>query len=444
MIDALARRLWESPLLSPWRGRSRRRQAELADAFAALAARHDETTVRLDRLWESVSQMRAGMQRIEDLVTMRPGDAGGDAPDRRPATGIRIAMAPDFDDFMRQVEVNYRDLAAPFSDYRRLVTALADRRGDLELLPVTGFADRRPGPDEPSVVTLRHDIDADPVTGLRCARHLAREGVPGTFYLLPTAGYYGRYEAGRFLRNPRLVGWVRGFIVAGAELGVHNDALGLSATGLVDGAEALVAELDWLRSQGAVVRTTAGHNSAPSQGAENMEVFRGRVLWTRTDAAPTPPELPLAALDEATLGLTAEGTFAVPRPDADPAAAEAFCRVTPPGIRDAGWMRTYLLDNPCLDWDVDLQCWQVGRDEWVIGGRPGRPGRPGDGLDGGPGTPVFEHMVGLERVLSTLDAHARGCRILFVLHPAYVRGPEPSAPGVVPGRRTRDAIPESV
>jgi hypothetical protein len=252
---------------------------------------------------------------------------------------------------------------------------------------------------------LRHDVDNDPDTALRMARHLASRGVAGSFYLLHTAPYYGRFVDRVLVRNPELAGWVRGMIVAGCEIGVHNDAFGAELTEGVKGPAALVAEIDWLRSQGAVIRGTVAHNSAPAYGAANSEVFVGRRLgpWSGSGGR----RLPLEAIREDEHGLAYEGTFAVPRPDADVGEAERFVRdCAGAGLRSETWMRRFLLDNPTCRWDVDLQVWVIGRDEWVVAGRTD-------------GTPVFRWCVDLDDAVGAIRAMPPGSRSMVVLHPEY-------------------------
>ncbi len=78
-------------------------------------------------------------------------------------------------------------------------------------------------------------------------------------------------------------------------------------------AENLEQELRWLRSLGVVVRGTLAHNSAPVYGAENFEIFEGRVLWEREVRCENGRILPLGKLSEKKLDLSYEGAFAIPK-----------------------------------------------------------------------------------------------------------------------------------
>lgn len=309
--------------------------------------------------------------------------------------------------YFSQVSENYLPLANSFQYYRDLVDSLLR----LERLRIVQLCNLFSTPaDGQRLLGLRHDIDADPVTALRAARHLARYGVPGSFYLLHTANYYGNFYHGVFVRNPLIEEWVRGLIVAGCEIGVHNDALGAYCFSGVDGPEALKTEIEWLRSQGAIIKGTVGHNSAPIYGAENSEVLQGRKLWPRNSRSHEGYPLPLEVLSESELGLSYEGTFAQPKARPDTEKAAAFCANRDvASVRSETWMRQYLLDNPCCNWAVDFQFWLVGKDQWVAGGRFGEK-------------TIFEWQIGLDRLFHLLQTLPEGSRSIMVIHPEYVRG----------------------
>jgi hypothetical protein len=259
-------------------------------------------------------------------------------------------------------------------------------------------------------VGLRHDVDTDPFTALRAARALAQRGICGSFYLLHTSPYYGDFLDGVFVRNPHVVDWVRALIVAGCELGVHNDAFGVCKYYERDGADALCQEIAWLRSQGARILGTTAHNSAPVHGAENFEVFKERLLWARKAELPNGELLPLGELSESEMGLTYEGSFAIPKTRPDPERIGAFLTDDKEmDIRSEPWMRRYLVDNPLCDWSIDLQIWLLGKDIWTAAGR----------LDG---REIFEWEIGLDRVVSMIRETPVGTRSVIVLHPCYIGG----------------------
>jgi hypothetical protein len=307
------------------------------------------------------------------------------------------------DEYFRQVDVNYQGFTNPFHHYEQLVDLLA-RNSKVSIVPCCDLDRSR---SSGVTVSLRHDIDADPVTAIRMARRLARDGICGSFYLLHTALYYGRFFGTLFVRHRELRPWIDQFLVAGCELGLHNDALGAHERLGVDGPAAMVQEIEWLRSLGATIRGTAGHNSAPVLGAENSEVFESRVLWAMEGHPRN--ALPLGTLEESALGLEYEGTFAKAKRKPDAASANAFAADRASAdIRSPEWMKTYLTDNPCLDWSVDMQVWMVGQGHWVAGGR----------IDG---EPYFRDRLTLEDLPTVMDDLPGASSCLFVLHPEYFR-----------------------
>ncbi len=267
------------------------------------------------------------------------------------------------------------------------------------------------GNPELRLVGLRHDVDADSITALRAARLLARFGIGGSFYLLHTSPYYyGTFVNGLFIRNPNLAELVRGFIVSGCEIGVHNDALSVFLEQGLDGLESFCSELAWLRSQGARIVGTVAHNSGPIYGAENYEIFKGRRLWERQVTTPKGLEIPLGVLSEEELGLKYEGTFAKPKENIHLEEAARFLSdAKASDVTSESWMRSFLHDNPYCDYDLDMQFWLIGLDRWMAAGRIGRER-------------VFEWNVGLGRVLKIIAAMPLGSRSVVVIHPVYISG----------------------
>lgn len=314
---------------------------------------------------------------------------------------IRSLEPVNLDDYFRQVEINYKSLANPFHYYAELINFLNEKQ-QFNVVPLSDLLTAEI--DERPVVSLRHDIDADPVTAIRCARYLARVGLPGSFYLLHTAPYYGFFHEELFVRTQELSDWVIKLIVTGCEIGVHNDALGLYCNGL-DGGQALVDEIEWLRSKGAKITGTVAHNSGPTYGAENSEIFHGRVLWERT-VKQHGHKLPLGIVDEASIGITYEGTYTRRKANLDVANASAFfADKSSASATSEFWMKSFLHSNPAMDYLVDYQFWLIGQNKWVVSG-------PG----------VYLWNIGIDQVFSVLKKLSRPSRAVIVVHPEYVRG----------------------
>ena len=334
-------------------------------------------------------------------------DLGEKRPSKGLVTGPDYYVAEsgrDMIDYFQQVEENYRPLWNPFWYYHQIIDKLLNL-GAIQIVPL--YELQAVSSTGTRIIGLRHDVDANPLAALKCARHLARRGVCGSFYLLHTSPYYGDFHHGTFVRNPMMSQWVRMFIVTGCELGLHNDAFGVCKFHGKDGAESIRQELVWLRSLGAVIRGTVAHNSAPVYGAENYEVFSERVLWQREVKSPIGKVLPLGKLSEKQLGLSYEGTFAVPKRDLETEKVALFLRNSKDANpRSETWMRRYLLENPCCDWAIDYQFWLIGKDKWVAAG-------------GERSKELFEWEIDLDAMLDLIRELPNDTRSVLVIHPEY-------------------------
>jgi hypothetical protein len=311
----------------------------------------------------------------------------------------------DMRNYFAQVDEVYAPYSSSFQYYCDLIDELTKLK-NLQLVPVHQLS--KPG-YERAVLGLRHDIDADPITGLRCARFLARKGLSGSFYLLHTAPYYGDFYGEYFLRNPLLKEWIQGFVIAGSEIGIHNDCLHIYLQFERDGITALRNELAWIRAVGAMVRGTVAHNSGPVYGAENYEIFSGRQLWQRKLKTPSGLTVPLGQLSENELGLEYEGTFGIKKQTMSVLAAEKFFQEKErSSVRSEGWMKTYLTENPACDWTTDLQMWLINRDQWVVAGNL-------------QGRAVFEWGISGRQLIQIAAELPSGSRNTLVMHPEYVR-----------------------
>lgn len=202
-----------------------------------------------------------------------------------------------------------RIFAAPLAEYERLVAALAaDPR--IDVVPHRDLLD---GPVAPGRIraVLRHDIDLDIVTALEMARIEARHGVQSTYYVLHTGPYYGRFRNGVFRRSAAAAHIYRRLQDLGHEVGLHSDPLHVYQDHGIDGAQALTAELAWLRDNGLAITGTCAHNSAGTYGACNYAVFEGRprALLMASDGNAVMHNgkwAPLHVLSERALGLAYE------------------------------------------------------------------------------------------------------------------------------------------
>ena len=307
-----------------------------------------------------------------------------------------------------QVSESYQKLGLvnSFSLYRSVVDSLiSDPK--LDFKPLSDLM----GPVKEGRVTvaLRHDLDADIVTGLRAARFLASRGVPGSFYLLHTSHYYGMFDKGFFYRYSSLASFVDGFIATGCEIGLHADPLDIYCNHECNGIQAVSKELEWLRSCGAKIKGTVAHNSAAAYGAENFEVFRGMSVAGRTKLRYKNSSIPLGFVDENILGLCYEGNYPVLPDHIDSNEADEFIRLCKgDAVRNKEWLELYFLRNPFFDRSYDVDVWLLAKDAWVIAKR---------GEDR-----VLRWPVTTDDMLLAMGQLEEGVRVVVNIHPEYVSG----------------------
>lgn len=307
-----------------------------------------------------------------------------------------------------QVSDSYRDigLVNSFSLYRRVIDALEKNRS-IEIRPLA----RLMGPvsEGRSILSLRHDMDADIVTGLRAARFLASRGIPGSFYILPTSHYYGEMVNKVFYRYSALADFVAGFVATGCEFGVHADPLHFYCKHGCDGINALKAELEWLRSRGASISGVVAHNSAVVYGAENFEVFRGMAAANRSELKYGGRTIQLQSVAMKQIGLDYEGNYPILPDKLDPLHIYEYVRLSKDdGVRKSAWLDLYFLNNPFFDRQYEVDIWLLGEDSWVIADRG-----------------VHKQLiwpVTTADMLTWLNELQQGVRVVMNIHPEYVSG----------------------
>lgn len=211
-----------------------------------------------------------------------------------------------------------RIVAGPLFHYERLLDDL-QRLPRLRFVPLRRLC-RTPIPADEIWCCLRHDVDIDARTALAMAALEHARDIVSSYYILPTAAYYGAWREQVFLRHGAMAHAYRTLQALGHEVGLHTDALALYQQHRIDGAEGLVAELAWLRGQGLEIDGSLAHNSAAVYGAENFEIFKGRPrlpgkAGRRNEVVHQGRWAPLQVLDEAALGLVYEGNEVFGRAD---------------------------------------------------------------------------------------------------------------------------------
>lgn len=238
---------------------------------------------------------------------------------RRMDKAIYEAHGPDY----RLHNTTAKELvaAATLTEYGRLLRQLKDI-SQLRFVTHAEALDQSNSAGSSVCCAMRHDVDADIGTALAMARLEQRLGVSSTYAILHTAPYYGRLEEGVFLRHEAMAEVYRDIAAAGNEIAIHTDPLYLYQEAQIDGAEALRTEIEWLRSQGLIIKGSISHNSPQTYGVSNYAIFKGRlrpsVLQSALRAPQRRPErddqvvfngkwAPLGVLAEEDLGLVYEG-----------------------------------------------------------------------------------------------------------------------------------------
>ena len=158
-----------------------------------------------------------------------------------------------------------------FQDYLDLLDELTDPR--YRVLPGKEF-DVAPDDPEHVLVYLRHDIDNDPLTGVRMAEEEKKRNLHGSYYILPTAIYYGKVRDGKLYRFSCMDSTYLALAAAGHEVGVHNDLLTLMFFYCVDPLDFQKMELDYYRKIGLAVTGCVSHGSPLNPlGVNNTFMF---------------------------------------------------------------------------------------------------------------------------------------------------------------------------
>jgi len=256
-------------------------------------------------------------------------------------------------------------------------------------------------------IALRHDVDADIVTAIKCANYLKSKSVAGTFFILHTSHYYGNFQIEEenltFTRHEGFRTLLSQLRETDAEIGIHNDALGVIFEHGSDGFSAFETELAWLRSQDIKVTGTAAHNSPFVYGAECFEIFEGLAVADRKYIVWRGKMVPLQVLNMKKLGLDYEANHPAIKPVLVDANFKAITTGQGDALRDPDWQKAYFLNHPVFERGYDYDAWLIGNDSWLLAGN---------------GT--IHYPLGLNQLLAKLEKMPANSRIVISIHPIYV------------------------
>ncbi len=203
--------------------------------------------------------------------------------------------------------------AEKLSDYQHLLESITSEP-NVAFATALELTKLQPS-DKQVICHIRHDVDADIAVCIPMAEIEAKLGVRSTYYLLHTAAYYGEWKENRdhcvFERNESMAVIYKKLQDLGHEVALHTDPLMIYQDLNCNGADALLKEIDWLRSIGLRISGTAPHNAPGVYGACNSAIFVDRDVDWDISAGPAgvingEKWSPLAMLNESELGLEYE------------------------------------------------------------------------------------------------------------------------------------------
>lgn len=320
--------------------------------------------------------------------------------------------------FCEDVNTSHRKLGlvSPFALYDDILSFLL-RSPFFEIRPLEELSKpivrkSRKNPNPISRVGLRHDMDGDIVTGLKCAKRLSNRRIPGTFFILHTSGYYGEFKFGVFRRYPGVERILDNFGKLRTEIGLHNDGLMFYHDHQVDGTDAVISELAWIRSCGIPVKGVVAHNSAPAYGGENFEMFEGLSIGNRRSIKRNDIEIPLQTISLSSEALRYEGNFSLqPLTENAPSLTEYISDLAGANIREPSWQTTHFLENPTFERDYEVSVWLLAADSWMLALHGSNDDLGSRRINWPLSTQSLkQHLTGLEP----------GLRIMLNIHPEYL------------------------
>lgn len=298
----------------------------------------------------------------------------------------------------------------PVSYYEKALQGLTSIK-NCSIRPMDRFMDDFAGKEQ-IIVGMRHDVDHDIVTAARMSRLEKEYGISASFYILHShpfvhPGYYAEFdnESKTLLRNEALAEVYLAMQENGSEIGLHVDAVRLYQQG-IDGMQAILAELEWLRSAGLNIHGIAGHNSAFLDGCENFEFFSEYHLNHSPYIYELKQPVRLGVLSAKELGITYEANYA--KACALDGLAEAKYADLQKWLQFAcnreksEFLRSCLQDNKYCEWGADVICWLYERDCWAVSQKGG----------------IYKGNASLKDVLEITE-NSRGKRVLWHIHPFF-------------------------
>jgi hypothetical protein len=158
-----------------------------------------------------------------------------------------------------------------FAQYENMLNVLTDEK--FIVLPLNEMRDSVN--DSKIIVGLRHDIDCHPFKAIQMAEIEKRFGFRATYFILPTASYYGKFRGSEFIRYDSMADIYEELDSLGAEIGIHNDLISVMIQYNLDPMWFNRVELDFFNSIQIPINGTAAHGSAVviNLNLVNYEIF---------------------------------------------------------------------------------------------------------------------------------------------------------------------------
>ncbi len=206
------------------------------------------------------------------------GCLGADEGELRPGGGnhhaFRLDRATPAEEVLRVNQARLKSIAYKYQwrDYLAILDELADGER-YRVCPGRDFI-RTVDPGK-VVVYFRHDIDYDPATALRMAEEEKRRNLRASYYLRPTAPYYGEQQPDGVRRYVAMDALYRQIQSMGHEIGVHNDLLSMMILWDIEPLEFQRQELAYCREAGLEVTGVSSHGTPmlTERKLSNMRIF---------------------------------------------------------------------------------------------------------------------------------------------------------------------------
>jgi hypothetical protein len=157
-----------------------------------------------------------------------------------------------------------------YDQYKELLNELTDEK--YIVLPINEFRDS--ANNSSVMIGLRHDVDHHPFKALEMAKIEHGYNIRSTYYILPTASYYGFFKKDRFYRHACMSEVYNDIAHLGHEIGIHNDLIAVMLKYNHEPYSFNKDDLEFFKSIGIEIHGTAAHGSSIAiETVPNYEIF---------------------------------------------------------------------------------------------------------------------------------------------------------------------------